>query len=317
MESPSAGSGDLFIVLLAGGIGSRLAPLSQNHLPKQFLALPGQDKSLLQQAAQEALSLVPAERVVTVGMVEHAGLLRDQLAAIDPVLSENILLEPCGRGTAAAACVAALYVQKAAPGAVLWLLPCDHARMAPLALRDYLPMVKDNAADAILLFGVKPYSADAGYGYVRTASGNASPVLDVVEFVEKPPAEKIHDLLENGDIWWNSGMFVMRAHRLLTLLAADLPDMLEDCRAASDTGSHHGGATYLDIGIYSSMKAQSLDVGIMEKAPNLKLAPLSEGWADIGTWPRLLAWWNHYAPHHPHWDFGAGKKVFRPTAAGK
>jgi len=291
----------LFPVLLAGGAGSRLQPLSTPEYPKQFLVLSGKQESLLQSTAREALTLAPANRVITVTTAAHAHTVREQLAEVAHEMTTHILIEPEGKGTATAAAVANIYAQQQAEDAALWLLPCDHVREAPLKLADYLEAAHATAAtDKVLLFGVRPTSPDSGFGYILPQAEGC------LTFTEKPKEETANPLIAQGS-YWNSGMFVFSAATLANMLRAHDPERLAWCEQAVQ----HAQNGDLSPVAYANMTAGAIDTVLMEKVDNLLLQPLADGWADIGTWPRLLQWWKHHASEVTEWMFTEGRRVKR------
>lgn len=291
----------LYVVLLAGGVGSRLAPLSTPDHPKQFMTLPGQTESLLQQAAHTALELVPASQVITVSFARLHNKVKAQLKAIDPGLCEHLLIEPDGAGTAAASSIAALYATERTQNAALWLMPCDHDRQPPMQLGELRPKVENLLEDHIVTFGAKPYAADEGFGYLLAEGGGGR----VKRFIEKPDATVARTLLETREAWWNSGMFAFSAPLLLRRMQVLHPEVLALCKEALHMAK--GGILG---GCYREIRCESIDRAIMERSDNLVLLPLPGGWADIGTWPRLLRWWQNHSPHVQEWHF-AGRQAIR------
>lgn len=293
-----------FAVLLAGGVGSRLAPLSTPAFPKQFFCLPGEDESLLQQAARAACGLVPADQVITVTHRAYAARVVAELRAIDPDLARHVLIEPEAMGTAASAAVAARYVQRFSEQALLWLLPCDHDRRPPFTLR-HLRESGFAVAEAghILTFGVPPRSPDNGFGYLVADND------EVERFCEKPDTARAQALIATGRAWWNSGMFVLPAAKLLNYLHHLSPEL----HSASGDAVHRGEAG--DKGLLLCHRAMrempvgSIDTAVMERVAGLRMLRLDDGWSDIGTWPRLLAWWQQHAAAIPEWDFGNGAPI--------
>lgn len=291
----------LYVVLLAGGVGSRLAPLSTPDHPKQFLTLPGQDDTLLQQAARTALELVPAAQVITVSFARLRNKVEAQLKAVEPGLCEHLIVEPGGAGTAAASTIAALYAQKLAENAALWLMPCDHDRQPPMKLADLRPKAESLLENHIVTFGAKPYAVDDGFGYLLAEDGDGR----VKRFIEKPNVALASALLETRQAWWNSGMFTFSAELLLRRMQVLHPEALALCKEALSAAE--GGMLNE---CYRKIRCESIDRAIMERSDNLMLLPLPGGWADIGTWPRLLRWWQNHSPEVQQWRF-AGRQVIR------
>ena len=292
----------LIPVMLAGGSGSRLAPLSTPEFPKQFLTLPGETCSLFQQSVQQACELTDGE-VVVVAPVSQREALHAQLAALPKLMPRiTLLLEPKQAGTAAAIAAAACY---APPDATLWVLPCDHDRRAPL----HLPALKSNVLrhvgeGKIVVFGLIPTEADSGYGYVSVDNyGN------VLQLLEKPSSETARKMMDAGRVFWNSGMFAFQAETLISELLTHRPSLAESCRAALADARHDGRDIHLNTLNYSNLLPDPIDRVVMERSDKLSLIRLPEsGWADIGTFARLLEWWETHAGSHASWDFGNGEE---------
>lgn len=293
-----------FAVLLAGGEGRRLAPVSSQEFPKQLFCLPGEDESLLQQTARAACELVPAEQVITMTNAACATAVRSQLREIAPELARHVLVEPEGIGTAAACAIAAHYAGRISDKALLWVLPCDHDRRPPLALRHLREAGFAEAEQGhMLTFGVRPTAPDTGYGYLLGTH------KEVERFCEKPDLLRAQELLDSGRAWWNSGMFVMPAAKLLGYVQHLLPELHSAGSDALHRGETREKLLWLCADMLKDMPADSLDTGIMERVTGLRMHALEAGWSDVGTWPRLLAWWQSYAPHIPEWDFGNGQSL--------
>ena len=292
----------LIPVLLAGGSGSRLAPLSTPDFPKQFLTLPGEAHSLFQQSVRQACELTDGA-VLVVAPLSQRDALCAQLAAL-PKLAQRVtlILEPKQAGTAAAIAAAACYAK---PDAVLWVLPCDHDRRAPLSL----PALKDEVLiragqGKIVTFGLTPHEPDSGYGYASVDSSGK-----ILQFIEKPDLEVAEKLIAGGQVFWNSGMFAFQAKTLLSELVTHHPAVLEASRAAVAGAQQASGELTLNTLAYRDLSSEPIDRVVMERSAHLTLIPLPDGgWADIGTFARLLAWWESHAGSHTAWDFGAGEE---------
>jgi mannose-1-phosphate guanylyltransferase/mannose-6-phosphate isomerase len=278
-------------VILAGGIGTRLWPVSRETMPKHLAMLVG-DESLLQQTARRLIALAPPERVVTVGAGAQDFLVARQLAEVDPDLIQHRLLEPVGRNTAAAIALAALYVRaRLDPDAVLWVCPSDHLVRDPAALgRALAAALPVAAAGELVTFGITPTRAETAYGYVRVGAplAGAPKALEVTRFVEKPPQAMAEAMLAAGDHFWNSGMFAFRADRILAELARHAPDIEHAVEAAfAALGEAPGGGWQVPLDLYQTVPALPIDRAVMERAERIALVPCDPGWSDLGSWQAL------------------------------
>jgi mannose-1-phosphate guanylyltransferase/mannose-6-phosphate isomerase len=278
-------------VILAGGAGTRLWPVSRETLPKQLATLIG-DASLLQQTARRVLAMAAPDHVVTVGASAQDFLVQRQLAEVSPGLGRHRLVEPVGRNTAAAVALAALYVSRELGGeALLWVCPSDHLirdeRALQAALEAAIPVAERGE---LLTFGIAPTRPETGYGYLRagTPVADAGPVMTVARFVEKPPREAAVAMLAEGGHYWNSGIFLFRADRILEELAAHAPAILDAVRAASaDLAETPGGALEVPLERYQAVPAAPIDKAVMERAGRIAMVVCDPGWSDLGSWHAL------------------------------
>jgi mannose-1-phosphate guanylyltransferase/mannose-6-phosphate isomerase len=278
-------------VILAGGVGTRLWPVSRETLPKHLARLVD-DESLLQQTARRVVALAAPEQVVTVGAKALDFLVARQLAEVDPDLIRHRLLEPVGRNTAAAIALAALYVRaRLDPDAVLWVCPSDHLVRDPAALaRAVAAALPVAAAGELVTFGITPTRAETAYGYVRAHAplASAPQALAVTRFVEKPPQAAAQAMLAAGDHFWNSGMFAFRADRILAELERHAPDITGAVEAAfAALGEAPGGGWQVPLELYEAVPALPIDKAVMEHADRIALVPCDPGWSDLGSWQAL------------------------------
>lgn len=277
-------------VILSGGIGSRLWPLSRELYPKQFLDLTACGRTLLQ-ATVERLTGVGLAAPIIVCNHEHRFLVAEQLRANGPG-APDILLEPVGRNTAPAAAVAALRAIQRHPQAVLVVLPADHIIHDVQALHTAVKVgVAAAAENKLVTFGIKPTVAETGFGYIQageplSATGVARRVR---RFVEKPDQSTAQSYLAAGDHFWNSGMFVFRAARYLEELKRFAPDILDACEAA--VASAHEDLDFLRLGseAFERCRSDSIDYAVMEHTRDAVVIPFAGGWSDLGSWSALLA----------------------------
>jgi len=281
-----------YAVIMAGGRGERLWPLSTDERPKQFLKLVG-ERTMLQETAARVAPLVPWEKILVVVGKEHAHLVAEQLPDLP---SRNILAEPMGRGTAPCVGLAALYVSRIDPAGVMVALPADHV------IKDekrFLALLEDAVAIAsegnyLVTLGIPPTFPATGYGYIRAlrpcqnATGGAEAGALVVErFTEKPDRATAERFLNEGGYSWNSGMFIWRADTILREIEEHMPALH---RGLEEIAQHLGGPDE-DLVIreaYSHQESLSIDHGVMEKSRHAWVLPTGNiGWSDVGDWAAL------------------------------
>lgn len=275
-------------VILSGGSGTRLWPLSRESQPKQFLALV-EGESLLQQTLTRLDGLHEMAPPLLIGNQQHRFLLAEQLRQIGQAPSA-IFLEPCGRNTAPAATVAALQATAQGHDPLLLLLPADHL------IRDHAAFQRSVetacvAAEAgyLLTFGVAPTHPETGYGYIRAGAdlAGATACQQVDRFVEKPDAETAAAYLAAGDYFWNSGMFLFRASAWLTQIERHAPKILSQCRQALEQAQCDLDFVRLDENSFSACPSDSIDYAVMEHTDQAAIVRLESDWSDIGAWPAL------------------------------
>ncbi|MDJ0825045.1 MAG: mannose-1-phosphate guanylyltransferase/mannose-6-phosphate isomerase [Rhodobacter sp.] len=280
-------------VLLCGGAGTRLWPLSRKSYPKQFAALLGED-SLFQDAARrfDAPGFAPP---LVVTNAEFRFIVTEQLAAagIDP---GAVLIEPQGRNTAPAVLAAALWLARTDPEALMLVAPSDHAIPDAAAFRD---AVATGAAAArqgrLVTFGIAPDSPETGYGWLELddAPDAAPGARDLVRFVEKPDAKTAQIMLEQGRFLWNAGIFLFSARAILEAFDRHAPDLVAPVREALDQARADLGFLRLAAGPWAGLPEISVDYAVMERAGNLSVVPFAAGWSDLGDWHAV---WAEMAP---------------------
>ena len=283
----------VFPVILSGGVGRRLWPLSRKHHPKQFIAL--EDEHTLLQATARRLDLLEALRApIVICNEEHRFLAAEQLRAIG-VAPEVIGIEPVGRNTAPAIAVAALEARaRCGEGEepVLLVLPSDHVirRGEPFA-RAVRAAVEEAAAGRLATFGVAPDRAETGYGYIRAGAptGVSGAALAVERFVEKPDAARAAAWVEAGGWYWNSGMFAFEAARYLRELGAHAAPVRDAVEEAHGKAGRTRGFLELDAESFARSPAISVDRAVMEHAADAVVVPLDAGWSDVGALAALPA----------------------------
>ncbi len=291
----------LIPVILCGGSGTRLWPLSRESYPKQFLSLEGDGWSMLQKTARRLDGLgagiprAPAPMVVC--NAEHRFIAAQQLAEAG-ASHARLLLEPVGRNTAPALTLAALQAARDAgegDDPVLLVMPADHVVADEQAFVQAVETAWQVArGEAIVTFGIVAGRPETGYGYIRRGPARADGALAVAGFAEKPSAELAREYVDSGEYFWNSGLFVVRASLWLQAMKRYRPDILQACRAAMDAA-----ATDLDFvrpgtAAFQACPAESIDYAVMERLPDdadspiqACVVPLQAGWSDLGAWDAL------------------------------
>jgi mannose-1-phosphate guanylyltransferase/mannose-6-phosphate isomerase len=269
-------------ILLCGGSGTRLWPLSRKCFPKQFTRLLG-ERSLFAASAVR-LSGEGFEAPVVVTGADFRFVVTQQLLdeGIDP---RAVLIEPEGRNTAPAVLAAALHVAATDPDALMLVAPSDHAIADPTAFRAAVQRgVPAAVAGRIVTFGIAPTRAETGYGWLELDGAAASEVVALKRFVEKPDVARAGEMLAAGSFLWNTGIFLFSARTIITAFEALVPSLLPPVRAAIDGVKADLGFMRLDADAWSRAEAISLDYAVMERAGNLSVVPFTGAWTDLGGW---------------------------------
>jgi mannose-1-phosphate guanylyltransferase/mannose-6-phosphate isomerase len=280
-------------VILSGGSGTRLWPLSREHYPKQLHALTG-ERTLLQLTADRVASLANAAPALVVCNEEHRFLVAEQLrlAGRPPA---DIILEPFGRNTAPALTLAALSAVNHGEDRPLLVMPADHVLAdIPAFQRAVTRGVSLVQAGKLVTFGIVPTTAETGYGYIRKGqplddSAGPEGACAVSAFVEKPDLERAQEYLRSGDYLWNSGMFMMLASAWLAEIKRHRPDILAACTEAWQRGRRDVDFYRVDRDAFERCPADSIDYAVMENTDRAAVVPLDAGWSDVGSWSSL---WN-------------------------
>ncbi|MFI8751599.1 mannose-1-phosphate guanylyltransferase/mannose-6-phosphate isomerase [Vreelandella lionensis] len=278
----------IFPVILSGGSGSRLWPVSREHYPKQFLNLHKEDRSLLQEAAHRLNNVEDTGTPIVVCNEEHRFLVAEQMHQIGQQ-NTQIILEPCGRNTAPALALAALAARSVSADAELLVMPADHVIKNETAFAQAVTKGRALAAGGKLVtFGITPSSPQTGYGYIRR--GNSLDEGYAVEaFVEKPDLARAKQYLESGEYLWNSGIFLFKASDYLAALSQFAPDILEVCERAFEARSEDLDFLRVDQEIFTQCRSESIDYAVMEQTKDAAVVPMDPGWSDIGAWDALYA----------------------------
>lgn len=271
---------NFYVVILAGGSGTRFWPSSRSAFPKQFLSLVG-EKSMLQETLARVQTKVSGDRVYIVTNKRFQKIIQKQTAAYK-VPKANILLEPSGKNTAPAIAWAAAIINSRDPQAVMAVLPSDHLIANQKAYASTLDAAMALAKDNYLVtLGIVPTRPETGYGYIKGKKVKAAgkTLHEVEQFVEKPSLEKARHYLKSGQYFWNSGMFIWKSSTILEEFRVLLPDL----HCAFTKGFSQKAVEKF----WDSLTGISIDYGIMEKAKRVAVVPADIGWSDVGSWEAL------------------------------
>jgi mannose-1-phosphate guanylyltransferase/mannose-6-phosphate isomerase len=274
-------------VILSGGSGTRLWPLSRKALPKQLLALTG-ERTMIQQTAVRVQGEGFATPLVISGQ-DHRFLIAEQLRGAG-ICDARIVLEPEGRNTAPAAAIAALLVAEDDPEGLVLIMPSDHVIQDEPAFHRAIGTARQAAAaGALVTFGVAPTRPETGYGYIKGAEplADVPGALAIERFVEKPDQATAEAYVESGDYFWNSGMFLFSAQTFLDEMARLQPHMLDCCRAALEYAHRDMDFIRLGEAAFVACPSDSIDYAVIEKAANAAVVPVAMGWNDVGSWGSL------------------------------
>jgi len=277
-----------YVIIMAGGVGSRFWPLSRQYKPKQFLDILGTGESLLQQTFRRFADICPVENIFIVTGAEQKNLVLEQL----DIKPSNVMGEPFRRNTAPCIAYGTFRIVKENPDAIVIVTPADHHILKEDIFRDEMARCYDFAKshDALVTLGIKPDRPETGYGYIQ--ADRKKPVMEfdrllkVKTFTEKPDLELARVFLESGDFYWNSGIFIWHSKTILEAFEKYMPEtysVFDEGRDLYGTRQEKGF-----IGkAYSECRSTSIDYGIMEKAENVYVMCTDIGWSDLGTWGSL------------------------------
>ena len=273
-------------VILSGGAGTRLWPLSRELYPKQLLRLVA-ERTMLQETVARTEGLPGLAPPIVVCNENHRFMVAEQLRELGTA-PQAIVLEPQGRNTAPAAAIAALLVSGGADAdPVLLVLPADHVITDVPAFQAAVAVGRVAAeSGSLVTFGVVPDRAETGYGYIRRGAG-PGPAFSVAKFVEKPDSATARGYVESGEYYWNSGMFMFRASAYLAELGRYAPAMLAACRAALAAAGRDLDFLRLPAQEFASCPSDSIDYAVMERTNRAVVVPLAAGWSDVGSWAAL------------------------------
>jgi mannose-1-phosphate guanylyltransferase len=279
----------MYAVILAGGSGKRLWPLSRRESPKQLLDITHSQRPLLQETFTRLQPLVPLDNVYVITAGQYVGSTRERLPSLP---SENVIVEPEGRGSAPAIGLAALHIWRKDPEAVMACLPADHHITEPERFRRALSAAEQVAQQGHLVtLGIKPERPHTGYGYIelgqRLSEVDDHAVYSVARFTEKPDEETAVRFVQGGRHLWNSGMFIWKASAFLEEVARHLP-RLDDCLSQLDCVLGTEDENEALERLWPQVEKETVDFGIMEKADDVVVIPVGMGWSDVGSWASLM-----------------------------
>ena len=281
MDKPSS----TYVVIMAGGIGSRFWPYSRQQHPKQFMDIMGTGKSLLRMTYERFLQVCPAENIYVVTSGEYGGLVKEHLPEITP---DQVLLEPIRRNTAPCIAFASYKIAQRDPNAVMVVTPSDHYVGREERFFNSINVAIDAATpgDKLITMGIHPSRPETGYGYIQYLPEETAGVNKVKTFTEKPEVELAQKFLESGDFVWNSGIFIWSVKAINEAFEKFLPEIGEAFEEGKEKFYTEEEAGFVQK-VYGLSKNISIDYGVMEKAKNVYVVLSDFDWSDLGSWQSM------------------------------
>ncbi|MBO8244196.1 mannose-1-phosphate guanylyltransferase/mannose-6-phosphate isomerase [Prochlorococcus marinus XMU1411] len=304
---------EIFPVILCGGKGSRLWPLSRQSFPKQFLSICSEDrKSLLQQTYERISTFENIKPPIIICNEEHRFIVAEQMREIN-IVPSAIILEPYGRNTAPAIAISTLFSLKLAKNPTLLVLSSDHIIKNEMKFREAIKVaLKFSQENKIVTFGVIPTSPETGYGYIKSKEPfnlNKINGIDIMEFIEKPTLNKAKALIKDKFFTWNSGIFVSQAITMINEMSLHCPELLDYCKESVYKSEKDLDFIRLNKESFEKCPNISIDIAVMEKTKIGTVIPLNAGWSDIGSWDTVL----ENAKKDSFGNFSEGRTLIRKT----
>lgn len=270
------------VLIMAGGQGERFWPKSRVNLPKQFLNITDENKTMIQLTVERMLPIVDIEDIYIITSEKYKNLVHEQLESLP---EQNILCEPIGRNTAPCIGLGAMYISKKYEDSVMIVLPSDHLIKNREEFLNTLSIAKEKAMEDenLVTMGIKPNYPETGYGYIKYIKDSEKDTFLVDKFVEKPNIEKAKEYLQSGDYLWNSGMFIWKTSTILKNIQKFLPDMYGKLLKIKDSIGTEFEKEILQEE-FPKIEKESIDYGIMEKADKIYTVSANFGWDDVGSW---------------------------------
>jgi mannose-1-phosphate guanylyltransferase/mannose-6-phosphate isomerase len=278
----------IFPVIMSGGSGTRLWPLSTDQKPKQFHGFLGSRPMIVETASRFAGTDEQTRFLdpILIANAAHADLIAYQLKE-HGITPAAVILEPMGRNTAATAAIAALAAREIDPDAAVLLMPADHVVTKPQAFLDAILKAAPVLNDRVVTFGIEPNAPETGYGYIKQGAALRPGVFAIESFKEKPDAEVAAAYLAEGGYTWNSGVFFFKPSVMLEEFDTSAPDIAAGAANALKAARRNGATLVLDAHAFAMVRSAPIDIAVMEKTTRAAVAPCDIGWADIGSWAEL------------------------------